>query len=146
GGKLFNVAMPEGYELQNVSQFGATVGVPAGVAPAKPVASYSLVGTSPQRIEIPAIVTGSYTYVQNIRVPGMLHGRRVLPRGQFVYGFGAPVVSVDATSIAHLPQVKIVRKGDFIGVVAPKEYDAIQAAAQLEVKWADPPSALPSSG
>ena len=146
GGKLFNVAMPEGYELQNVSQFGATVGVPAGVAPAKPVASYSLVGTSPQRIEIPAIVTGSYTYVQNIRVPGMLHGRRVLPRGQFVYGFGAPVVSVDANSIAHLPQVKIVRKGDFIGVVAPKEYDAIQAAAQLKVKWVDPPAALPSSG
>jgi nicotinate dehydrogenase subunit B len=146
GGKLFNVAMPASYDLQNVSQFGATVGVPAGVAPAKPVASYSLVGSSPERIEIPAIVTGSYTYVQNIRVPGMLHGRRVLPRGQFVYGFGAPVVSVNATSIAHLPQVKIVRKGDFIGVVAPKEYDAIQAAAQLKVTWADPPPALPSSG
>ena len=39
-----------------------------------------------------------------------------------------------------------MRKGDFIGVVAPKEYDAIQAAAQLKVKWADPPAALPSSG
>ena len=39
-----------------------------------------------------------------------------------------------------------MRKGDFLGVVAPKEYDAIQAAAQLKVTWADPPPALPSSG
>jgi nicotinate dehydrogenase subunit B len=146
GGKLFNVSMPTSYDLQDVNQFGATVGLPAGVAPGKPVAAYTLVGTSPPRIEIPAIVTGSYIYVQFVRVPGMLHGRRVLPRGQRVYGSGAPVVSVDATSIAHLPDVRVVRKGDFVGVVAPKEYDAIQAAAQLKVIWADPPAALPSSG
>ena len=146
GGKLFNVSMPASYDLQNANQFGATVGLPAGVAPGKPVAGYRLVGTSPPRIEIPAIVTGLYTYVQNLRVPGMLHGRRVLPRGQRVYGSGAPVVSVDASSIAHLPEVRILRKGDFIGVVAAKEYDVIQAAAQLKVIWADPPAALPSSG
>ena len=138
GGKLFNVAMPASYDLQDVNQFGATVGLPAGVAPGKPVDAYSLVGTSPPRIEIPAIVTGSYTYVQFVRVPGMLHGRRVLPRGQRVYASGAPVVSVDASSIAHLPEVRVLRKGDFVGVVAPKEYDAIQAAAQLKVVWADP--------
>ena len=34
------------------------------------------------RIDIPAIVTGNYTYIQNVRVPGMLHGRVVRPRGQ----------------------------------------------------------------
>jgi CO/xanthine dehydrogenase Mo-binding subunit len=146
GGKLFNVTMPASYNLPNVSQFGAAVGLPAGAAPAKPVDRYALIGTSPQRIEIPAMVTGTYTYVQNIRVPGMLHGRRVLPRGQYVYGFGAPLVSIDPSSISHLPHVRIVRKGDFVGVVAPKEWDAIQAAALLKVKWADPPPALPGSG
>jgi nicotinate dehydrogenase subunit B len=146
GGKLFNVSMPASYDLQDVNQFGATVGLPAGVAPGKPVAAYALVGTSPPRIEIPAIVTGSYIYVQSVRVPGMLHGRRVLPRGQRVYGSGAPVVSVDASSISHLPDVRILRRGDFIGVVAPKEYDAIQAAAQLKVIWADPPPALSGNG
>ena len=41
---------------------------------------------------------------------------------------------------------RIVRKGDFLGVVAPLEYDAIQAAAQLKVVWADPPAVLPGSG
>jgi nicotinate dehydrogenase subunit B len=146
GGKLFNVTMPASYEMQDTSQFGATVGLPAGAAPTKPVREYKLIGTSPPRIEIPAIVTGAYTYVQNVRLPRMLHGRRVLPRGQFVYGFGAPVKSIDPRSIAHLSEVKVVRRGDFVGVVAPKEYDAIQAAAQLKVKWGDPPSTLSGSG
>ena len=98
------------------------------------------------RIDIPDIVTGKGVYIQNIRVPGMLHGRVVRPRGQMLFGFGAPIVSVDESSIAHLPGVKIVRKGDFLGVVAPHEFDAIQAAAQLKVKWADPPAVLPGSG
>src|SRR5581483_9405748 len=51
----------------------------------------------------------------------------------------------DESSIRHLANVQVVRDGDFIGVVAPHEYDAIQAAAQLKVKW-DIPPALPSSG
>jgi nicotinate dehydrogenase subunit B len=121
-------------------------GIQAGDAPAKPVSQYKLVGTSPPRIEIPAIVTGSEVYIQNIRVPGMLHGRVVRPRGQTVYGFGAPIVSVDESSIRHIPGAQVVRKGDFLGVVAPQEYDAIQAAAQLKVKWADPPAVLPGGG
>jgi nicotinate dehydrogenase subunit B len=75
-----------------------------------------------------------------------LHGRIVRPRGQAVYGFGAPIVSVDESSISHLRGVKVVRRGDFLGVVAAHEYDAIQAAAQLKVKWAPPPAVLASSG
>jgi CO/xanthine dehydrogenase Mo-binding subunit len=112
------------------------------------VSQYKLVGTSPSppRIDIPAIVTGSETYIQNIRLPGMLHGRVVRPRGQTVYGFGAPIVSVDDRSIKHIPGARIVRKNDFLGVVAPDEYAAIQAAAQLKVKWADPPAVLPGGG
>jgi CO/xanthine dehydrogenase Mo-binding subunit len=73
--------------------------------------------------------------VQNLRVPGMLHGRIVRPRGQAAYTLGAKVVSVDESSIKHLKDVQVVRKGDFLGVVSPHEYTAIQAAAALKVKW-----------
>jgi len=92
-------------------------------------------------------VTGKYTYVQSIRIPGMLHGRIVRPRGQGAYGDGTnpQLLSVDASSIAHIPGAKVVRKGNFLGVVAVKEYDAIQAAALLKAKWAAMPE-LPSSG
>jgi hypothetical protein len=141
GGKLFNVQMPASYNMVgNPNGFPFfTGGIPAGQAPSKPVSEYTLVGTSPPRIDIPGIVTGTSVYIQNVRVPGMLHGRIVRPRGQAVYGFGAPVVSVDQSSISHLPDVKVVRMGDFLGVVAPHEYDAIQAAAQLKVKWSRRP-------
>src|SRR4029077_15112195 len=73
--------------------------------------------------------------------PGMLHGRVVRPRGQGAYGSGtAPkVMSVDPKSINHIPGAKVVQKNNFLGVVAAKEYDAIQAAAQLKVSWAPMP-------
>jgi len=154
GGKLFNVEMPAAYNLAPIPGFGgaspsAGAGLNPGQPPSKAIGSYALVGTNPgpPRIDIPAKVTGTYTYVQNIRIPGMLHGRLVRPRGQGAYGGGTnpQVVSVDASSISHIPNVKIVQKGNFLGVVAQKEYDAIQAAAQLKVTWAAMP-AIPGVG
>src|SRR5439155_24640168 len=103
-------------------------------------------GTRVPSIETPPTVTGPATYIHNGRIPGMLHGRVVLPRGQAAFGFGAPVISVDESSIRHVGGARVVRKGDFVGVVAPHEYDAIQAAAQLKIKWADPPKMLPGNG
>ena len=119
----------------------------AGSPDTKPVSQYKIVGTNPPRVDIPTKVTGKYTYVQNIRVPGMMHGRVVRPRGQGAYGDGtAPkIVSVDESSIKTIPGAQVVRFGNFLGVVAETEYAAIQAAAQLKVKWADPP-VLPGVG
>ena len=81
--------------------------------------------------------------MHNIRIPGMLHGRIVRPRGQGAYGEGtAPdLLSLDESSISQIPGAQVVRFKNFLGVVAPTEYEAIQAAAQLKVKWADPPDA-----
>ena len=43
------------------------------------------------RIDIPDKVTGKYTYVHNVRMPGMLHGRMVRPRGQGAYPYNSNV-------------------------------------------------------
>jgi CO/xanthine dehydrogenase Mo-binding subunit len=145
GDKLFNLQIP------TYSVAGNSTTPPQAVAGApgtKPVAKYTLVGTSPGRIDIPDKVTGSYVFVHGIRIPGMLHGRVVRPRGQGAYGDGtAPtIVSVDKNSIAHIQGAQIVQIGSsFLGVVAPKEYDAIQAAAQLKVTWSPMPP-LPGVG
>src|SRR4029077_11352793 len=58
---------------------------------------------------------------------------------------GAPIISVDESSISHIPGAKVVRQGDFLGVVAPHEYDAIQAAASLKVTWKES-AILPTPG
>jgi len=75
----------------------------------------------------------------------MLHARLIRPRGQGAYGTGVQIVSVDENSISHLPNVRVLRKANFLAVVAPHEYDAIQAAAQLKVVFADNPI-LPGDG
>jgi nicotinate dehydrogenase subunit B len=116
-----------------------------GTAPQKAISSYKVVGQRIPRLDIPDKVTGKFTYIQNVRVPGMLHGRVVRPKGQSAYGTGAKPLHVDASSIKHIPGARVVRKGDFLGVVAPHEYGAIQAAAQLKVTWAVD-SKLPGNG
>src|SRR5262249_15988561 len=115
-----------------------------GKASVKPVSEYKLVGTSPLRNAIPDKVSGKYVYLQHVRLPGMLHGRIVRPRGQAAYGSGAKVASLDEQSIAHIPGARVLRKGDFVGVVAEREWDAVRAAQDLKIQW-DIPMALPGS-
>lgn len=110
-----------------------------GNAPQKPVSQYRLVTTRAPRVDIPDKVSGKYVYMQHVRVPAMLHGRIVRPRGQGAYGDGARVVSIDASSISDIAGARVVRRGDFVGVVAEREWDAVRAAEKLEVTWDVPP-------
>lgn len=111
-----------------------------GSAPVKPASQYRLVGTAVSRQDIPDKVSGKYIYMQHARMPGMLHGRVVRPRGQRAYGAGAKVLSIDQGSIRNIPGARAVRKGDFIGVVAENEWDAVRAAQQLKVTWETTPT------
>jgi nicotinate dehydrogenase subunit B len=140
GGSQVSYGQLIGGNRFNVEYTGTTL--LAGQSPAKPVPQYTQVGIlAPARIDIPEIVTGTKVYSANVRVPGMVHGRIVRPRGQGAYGVGSTPVplSVDSTSIKSIPNVTIVRQGNFLGVVAPVEFDAIQAAALLKVSWAPMP-------
>jgi CO/xanthine dehydrogenase Mo-binding subunit len=140
GGRSVTYGELIGERLFNVSMVSPSIN--PGATPSKQVSAYRLVGAARlPRLDIPAKVVGSHVYVQSLRVPGMLHGRLVRPRGQGSYGLGTAtsIVSVDERSIKHLEGARVIRRGDFLGVVAPKEWLAIKAAAQLRVKYADPP-------
>ena len=115
-----------------------------GSAPVKKPADYAVVGTRVTRRDLPDKVRGTHAYMQHMRVDGMLHGRVVRPRGQRAYGVGAKVVSVDESSVRSIPGVRVLRRGDFLGVVAEREWDAIRAARQLKVVW-ESTSALPGN-
>jgi CO/xanthine dehydrogenase Mo-binding subunit len=104
-----------------------------GSAPLKPFTQYRLVGTGIPRNDIPDKVAGKYVYMQHVRVPDMLHGRVVRPRGQRNYGAGAKVLDIDESSIRAIRGARVLRKGDFVGVVAENEWDAVRAAQQLKV-------------
>ncbi len=115
----------------------------------KDVDAYSIVGKSVPRVDLPAKATGELVYVHDVRVPGMLHGRVVRPPyagvdgGDFV---GTSLIAVDEASVRDIPGlVAVVRIGDFVGVVAEREENAIKAAAQLKVTWKPTPT-LPDLG
>ncbi|MBU6477513.1 MAG: molybdopterin-dependent oxidoreductase, partial [Xanthomonadaceae bacterium] len=47
----------------------------------KDPSKYTVIGTSVLRKDIPGKTTGEFTYMQDVKVPGMLHGRVVRPYG-----------------------------------------------------------------
>jgi len=92
---------------------------------------WTVLGTPVPRVDMRDMVTGQFEFVHNVKVAGMLHGRVVRPPE-----VGATVGSVDEGSIRDLPGVvKVVVKGNFVGVVAQKPWQAMQAAERLKVNW-----------
>ena len=102
-------------------------------APVKEPAAYSTVGKSIPRIDIPAKVTARFDYIHDFRIAGMLHGRVIRP-----LAIGASLESVDESSVTNIPGfVKVVREGNFLGVIATTEWGAVQAAQKLKSTWSN---------
>lgn len=112
-----------------------------GVAPAKPISEYTIVGQSVPRIDFPAIVTGQFMYVQQQALHGTLQGRVVRPPTP-----GATLISVNGLKNEVPGFVKVVQKNDWLGVLAETEWAAIQAAKELDVTWSDTGPELPGDG
>lgn len=89
--------------------------------------TYTQIGKSLPRVDIPGKVTGGVAFVQDLRLPGMVHARVVRPPR-----YGARLKSLEAAGVEKMPGViKVVRDGSFLAVVAEKEFQAVQAMASL---------------
>ena len=104
----------------------------------KPVSEWTVLGKPLTRVDMAAMATGQFEFVHNVHVPGMLHGIVVRPPD-----VGATLVSVDESSVRGMAGfVKVVVKKNFVGVVAEKPWQAMQAAANLKATWT-PGAGLP---
>lgn len=99
----------------------------------KPSSEYRVVGTNAPRLDLPAKFAGRASYVQDRVLPGMLHARVLRPSRPF-----GKLLSLDSSGV----KAQIVRDGSFIGVLAEREEDAIEAARKLRAKavWSDGPA------
>ena len=89
-----------------------------------------------------ALMTGTFEFVHNVHVPGMVHGRVVRPPEM-----GAAVASVDEQSVRHIPGfIKVVVRNNFVGVVAEKQWQAAQAASEAESRLEAGPRAADAKG
>ena len=112
GGKHFDIAVSSTAKRRSTSEWKVL---------GKPVPSLDRV----------ALMSGTFEFVHNVQVLGMVHGRVVRPPE-----IGATVGNVDEKSVQHVPGlIKVVVRNNFIGVVAEKQWQAAQAAKDLKVTW-----------
>jgi nicotinate dehydrogenase subunit B len=123
GGRYFNV------QLDWNKQYGNTLYAPGKAQPKKP-SEYKIVGQPIKRADVAPKVFCQEDFCTDVKVPGMVHGRMIRPPVA-----GSVPVKVDEGSIADIPGARVVWKSAFLGVVANKEWDAIQAMQKLKVEW-----------
>ncbi len=101
-------------------------------AKSKDPAIYRLVGKPVARSDIPLKVTAQYKYLVDLQLPGMVHARVLRP----------PTAGAQFTGVESLPRtpgfIKLVQQGNFVAVVCEREEQAVQAAAQIKLKWSAP--------
>ena len=120
GGKVFDREIPDHVKIKHPQE-------------------YKIVGAAVLRRDLPAKVVGEAAFIQDFRLPGMLHARIVRPPS-----IHARLSKIDENSVKDIPGfVKIVHQGNFIGVVAEREEQAIQAAEKLKVEWDEEPALPP---
>jgi CO/xanthine dehydrogenase Mo-binding subunit len=136
-GEQLNLTIPVRGDLTSI--IGLTVD---GNPPMKPVSEYTVIGKSFPSSAIKEKVSAKANWATDVRLPGMLHGRVVHPRT-----LGSTLVSVGKLDKTKYPNAQVVVKGNLVGVVAPTEWEAIQAAQQVatDSKWTDW-KGLPGSG
>jgi nicotinate dehydrogenase subunit B len=129
GGQYFNV------QLDWNKQYGNALYAPGKAQPKKP-SEHRIVGQPIKREDIAPKVFCQEDFCTDVKVPDMVHGRMIRPAVA-----GAIPVKVDDSAIKEIPGVKVVWQKGFLGVVADKEWDAIQAAGKLKVEWSaqEPP-------
>ncbi len=104
----------------------------------KDPAAYRVVGQSVPRVDLLAKLTGGAAYVHDLKLDGMLYARVIRPMVRTIDGVGATLVSVDETSLGGLPGiVAVVRNGNFLGVVAEQDAQALAAAQALRATWSE---------
>jgi nicotinate dehydrogenase subunit B len=126
GGRHFDVT------IEWNKQYGNDLAITGKAKPKQP-GDYKLVGKGGvRRRDVAPKVLGALEYMVDVKVPGMLHGRMIRPPVA-----GAMPTAIDESSVKDIAGVKVVWKQGFLGVVAPKEWDAIRASEKLKVTWSN---------
>jgi nicotinate dehydrogenase subunit B len=104
-------------------------------APTTPADKWTVAGHSAAKVDGRSFVTGGHQYTSDIRLPGMWHGKVLRPPT-----YHAELASIDLSAAKAMPEVVVVRDGDFVGVVAPAEHLAARALAAIKAEWKPGPA------
>ena len=91
---------------------------------------WKVAGQSVPKANARAFVNGQHKYTSDMKLPGMLHGKILRPPS-----FGATLVSAETKEAEAMPDVVVVRDGEFVGVAAPTEFAAARALKAIKTEW-----------
>ncbi|MEX1245071.1 MAG: molybdopterin cofactor-binding domain-containing protein [Thermoanaerobaculia bacterium] len=136
-GKIVNAATKQSIsygDLTRGEKLVKTLPADAAAAPVSPASRWKVAGTRVPKVGGRDFVTGAHRYASDMTRPGMLHGKVLRPAA-----FEAALLSFDGARAGGMPGVKVVRDGNFAGIVAPDLVTAERGLAALEVKWKETP-------
>ena len=136
GGKVKNNASGESVGFGELTRGQKLVKTVDGAA-VTPPAEWTLEGTSAPKVNARDMVTGAHRYTSDLVRPGMLHGRVLRPPA-----FKAKLASFDAKEAGEIPDVLVVRDGDFVGAVAPDEVTLSKAISAIKTEWSTDAAAI----
>lgn len=97
-----------------------------GDPPLKPVSAYTIVGKPLKNPNNALKVTAKTLWATDVKLPGMVHGRVVHPPT-----LGSTLVKAGRLDVGKFRGARVIVQGNFLGVVAPTEWEAIQASTEV---------------
>lgn len=117
-GKVFQLTIPVTGELTGFAGLRVT-----GDPPLKPPAQYKLIGQSIKNPSLRPKMSGETTWVNDVKLPGMLHARVIHPAT-----LGSKLVTAGTVDQEQFPTSRVVVIGNLVAVVAENEWEAVMAS------------------
>lgn len=133
-GKVTNPKTQEALAYGEITRGTQLTQVVSGDPPLTPASDWKIAGTPMPKVHGREFVTGKHQYPSDIVRPGMQFGKVLRPTG-----FNATLVKADTSAAEKMTGVKVVRDGDFIGVVADDVWTASVAVGKINAQWNVPP-------
>ncbi len=128
-GKLLQLNIPVSGQLTGFMGLQVT-----GDPPLKAPSSYKVIGQPVKNPSLRPKISGEMTWVNDVKLPGMLHARVVHPAT-----LGSKLISAGTVDKAQFPTARVVVIGNLVGVVAENEWEAILASMSVAgtTKWTE---------
>lgn len=130
GGRVVNASTGRASSYGELTEGKNLVKVVSAETELTPAARWKVAGTPVRKVDARDFVTGRHAYTSDLARPGMLYGKILRPAG-----FHAELLSLETKSAEAISGVRVVRDGNFVGVVAPDESAAERALSALKAQW-----------
>jgi len=133
GGKLKNNSSGETIGFGDLTRGQQLIRTVDG-ASVTPAAEWALEGTSAPKVNGREMVTGAHRFTSDVVRSNMLYGRVLRPPE-----FHARLLSFEAKATSDIPDLLVIRDGDFVGAVAPDEVTLGKAIGAMKAEWSTAP-------